>query len=167
MPQPKRILEFLPHWVLGFWVWARLCHGVESGYSQKARYDIIKGIIARYKQTEEEITAGTRQRYRSGDIIRQQKDSRLGQSTNTWFLRGGTTCTLTVHCTPGSKLKTLVCNRIGSRPGPGGGLTRIIEESGESVMSGLKKSDPFSDIVCPFLNKCSTDSKTDCIVSFH
>ena len=133
-----------------------------SGYSQKVRYDTIKGIIARYKQTEEEITAGTRQRYRSGDIIRQQKDSKLGQSTNTWFLRGGTTCTLTVQCTPGSKLKTLVCNRIGSRPGPGGGLTRVIEESGESVMLGLKKSDPFSDNVCPFPNKCSTDSKTDC-----
>ena len=48
------------------------------------------------------------------------------------------------------------------RPGPGGGLTRVIEESGESVMSGLKKSDPFSDNVCPFPNKCSTDSKTDC-----
>ena len=56
----------------------------------------------------------------------------------------------------------MVSNRIGSRPGPGGGLTRVIEESGESVMSGLRKSDPFSDNVCPFQNKCSTDSKTDC-----
>ena len=40
-----------------------------SGYSQKVRYDIIKGIIARYKQTEEEITAGTRQIYCSGDLF--------------------------------------------------------------------------------------------------
>ena len=133
-----------------------------SGYPVNTRFHIIKGILTRQKQIETEISEGIRRRYRSGKEIRNQKINKLGNSINTWFLKGGNTCTMTVQCTPGAVLKDRVQKAVGTLPGPDGGFTKIIEESGSSVMSGLKVSNPFNTYECKFQDKCSSDSKTDC-----
>ena len=93
-----------------------------SGYSQIVRFETIKGIMMRQRQVELEIIEGVRKRYRSGAEIRSQKSSKMGKSLNTWFLRAGNTCTLSVQCTPGSKLKKVVHSNIGNIEGPTGSI---------------------------------------------
>ena len=136
-----------------------------SGYCYTTRLDTIKGILARMVQIEELITDGTRQKYRDGKTIRDQKDNRLGKSTNTWFLKSGATSTLNVQCTPGASLKARVQKVMEKLRGPDNGLTKVIEESGISVMSGLKVSDPYQNMGCQYPEKCSADGQTDCSVS--
>ena len=56
----------------------------------------------------------------------------------------------------------MVHDKVGKLPGPDKGLTKVIEESGKSILNGLKKSDPFCDNQCKFARQCYADSKTDC-----
>ena len=118
--------------------------------------------MMRQRQVELEIIEGVRKRYRSGAEIRLQKSNKMGKSLNTWFLRAGNTCTLSVQCTPGSKLKKVVHTNIGNIEGPDKGFTKVIEEPGKCILSGLKKSDPFASNICQYNTKCNADTNTDC-----
>ena len=89
-----------------------------SGYEEKMRIDVIRGILTREKQMTDEIARGETVRYRSGSAIRLQKEMRVGKSVNTWFLRAGNTCTLNVQCTPGSLLRNAVHEKVGTILGP-------------------------------------------------
>ena len=133
-----------------------------SGYNYWTRYSIIWGIVMRQRQVELEIREGTRQRFRSGREIRDQKENRPDQAPNTWFLRGSNTCTLNVQCTPNSALKNTVQSAIGKHQGPDGGTTMVIEDSGTSVMSGLRRPDPFLSNTCQYQTRCYADENTDC-----
>ena len=67
-----------------------------SGYFAPYRIDILKGILIRVKQVDEEIAQGTRARYRSFSEILTQKKQKSGQFTNTWFLKNDVTQILKV-----------------------------------------------------------------------
>ena len=73
-----------------------------SGYDERYRYTLLKGILERRRQMNEKIEAGTWTRYRSRQQIILQKAKSLGKYANTWFLRGDTMNTLMIQLTPNS-----------------------------------------------------------------
>ena len=72
-----------------------------SGYYAPYRFQILKGLLNRVKQIEDEVKSGSRDRYRSREAILLQKKQSVGNFTNTWFLKGDITNVLKVPCTPG------------------------------------------------------------------
>ena len=65
-----------------------------SGYDHRYRLQMIKGVLNLDTKEKADIVAGNRVRYRSGREIRSQKASRVGGSSDTWFLVEGATVTL-------------------------------------------------------------------------
>ena len=62
-----------------------------SGYTEKVRRDIVKGVLERGKQVESEIEAGTRVRFRTREEIDEMKGKNKHRHRSTWYLRGGAT----------------------------------------------------------------------------
>ena len=58
-----------------------------SGYDQKFRFTLLKGILDREKVNNAEILSGARTKYRCHSQIMSMKASRLGKHNSTWFLR--------------------------------------------------------------------------------
>ena len=56
------------------------------GYNEEFGYNMMKGILEREIECERLISKGERVRYRSGEQIRSQKNTKLGTSNNTWYL---------------------------------------------------------------------------------
>ena len=67
-----------------------------SGFDHQYRYTLLKGILKRQAQIEEDIREGKRIQYRSRDEITRQKEARLGKHTNTWFLKNDVINTLKI-----------------------------------------------------------------------
>ena len=107
------------------------------------------------------IQSGERVRYRSGPQIREQKSRKIGNSANTWFMKGEWTNTVKVQCSPEGRLRDLVQNKLNEVRGPDGGLTKVVESVGMSVHSVLKKN-PFVSSKCKYNEECFNDSKDDC-----
>ena len=61
---------------------------------------------------------------------------------STCYLNGGATGVLFVPATLGSSLCREARKEIGEMRCPDGGLTKVIETGGASIMAGLAKSDP-------------------------
>ena len=133
-----------------------------SGYDHKYRVQALNGILKLEKEIECKIIDGQRLRYRPGCIIKQQKRVKYGGYADTWFLKEGFTNTMLVQCIVDSDLKREMFKTVGSIIGPDGGKTKIIEKAGRSLMSGLRKGDPYYDGECPYKNKCIADENTDC-----
>ena len=133
-----------------------------SGYGPKTRKDIIRGVLERSKVMEENIRNGTMKRYRNRDEIIASKESSKGRFKNTWFLRGEHTCVMKVQPTPNSELSAVIRGKIKDSRAPDGGLTKVVEGGGLSIIAGLTKSDPFRSYICPFNDVCWTTPKTDC-----
>ena len=111
-----------------------------SGYDQKFRYELLKGIQAREAQIEQEINSGNRVRYRSREQILEQKAKSLGKYPNTWFLRGPIQNTLKVPGAPESRIVNTIREKFGKdRLGTEGGATKFVELGGKLTTSGLSK----------------------------
>ena len=101
-----------------------------SGYSEKVRRDIVKGVLERGKQVESEIEAGNRVRFRTREEIDEMKSKNKHRHRSTWYLRGGATGVLCVPATPGSQLCKRIREGIKEMWCPDGGLTKVVELGG-------------------------------------
>ena len=133
-----------------------------SGYGFYTRRDILKGVLDRSKAIEEDIRGGIRKRFRNRLEIKKGKDTLKGKHNNTWFLRGENTGVMMVQPTPNGELSKMVRNKISGCRAPDGGLTKVVEKGGKSIIAGLSKPDPFRTNSCPFPDKCWCTQKTDC-----
>ena len=132
-----------------------------SGYTQKERYNTVKGAVQRYRQIRDMVTKGEKiSIYRSGEEIRDKKSMSKCWS-NTWFLKGNVCNTVSCPVTPGGVLKrnlTKVVN-IGNNDR----VTQVIEDGGKPIHSGLSISDPMRTDGCIFRDEnCIVDTKYKC-----
>ena len=125
-----------------------------SGYPESTRRDIVKGVLERSEEVEKEIREGTRIRFRTRSEIDEQKRKDKNRHRNTWYLKGGATGVLFVPATPGSQLCKQVREGIKDMRCPDGGLTKVVEAGGASILAGLGRSDPFRVLECPFEEVC-------------
>ena len=75
-----------------------------SGYNEKYRLNMIKGIVNRVKQIEDNIRAGRWQRYRSDSQTRSDKLNRPGRYSSTWYLQNGVRDTVQTSIKPNGTL---------------------------------------------------------------
>ena len=139
-----------------------------SGYNHEYRFTLLRGILQRKDQLEECFESGEKTRYRSRDQISSQKQSRLGKYPNTWFLKGDVGNTLKVPYTPSGKLKSLIDAKLRSKglETADGCFTKVIEMAGNSISSGLKKSQNFGgDVGCHFASRCLISEEDDCRIT--
>ena len=137
-----------------------------SGYTQPYRFQILKGVLNRSKQIEDEIKSGTRIRYRTSQQIHDQKRSQTGNFPNTWFLKGDTTSILKIPCTPNSKLVNLMREKIGSSRGPDGGLTKFVEMGGLPISLTFPMKEYLTGTTgCQFEEKCLINDDQDCRIT--
>ena len=104
-----------------------------SGYDHAYRFQTLKGVINRAKQIEDEISNGTRIRYRTKIQIDQSKRNTTGNFPNTWFLRNETTNILKVPCTPNSILVNNMKQKAGQSRGPNNGFIKFVEMGGVPI----------------------------------
>ena len=69
---------------------------------------------------------------------------------------------LFVPATPGSQLCKQVREGIKDMRCPDGGLTKVVEAGGASILAGLGRSDPFRVLECPFEEVCWVKGGVDC-----
>ena len=137
----------------------------KSGYDHAYRLDVLQGLLEWRRTNEEDIQQGRKTRYRSGEQIREMKaEDRLGHS-NTWFLRGEITSTLSVQATTGGELAANVQAKIRDMRAPDGGLVKVTEKAGKSHLSGLLSPDPMMAKGCKWLQSCLVDEKGSCWTS--
>ena len=131
-----------------------------SRYNEEFRYNMMRGILEREIECEKLISKGERVRYRSGEQIRSQKSTKLGTSSNTWYLRGKWTNVVQVQCTPDGTLRSMIQDKIDKVIGPDKGYTKVIESTGCAVTLGVKKN-PFKTNECKYRGECFAKD-TDC-----
>ena len=137
-----------------------------SGYFAPYRFSILKGILNRIRQCNEEIRLGTRRKYRSREEILACKKSKSGNFVNTWFLKQDITQILKVPCTPGSKLVQKYRDVCGQSRGPDGGRTKYVEMGGTPISLLFPNKDNFGgNSGCHFRTKCYIDESQDCRIS--
>ena len=66
----------------------------------------------------------------------------------TWYRGDGSTATITVPATQGSKLARMFRETIRLNPGPIGTKVKVVEQPGQQVMAGLGKNNPFPRKTC-------------------
>ena len=66
---------------------------------------VLKGILNLRAMEEAHIRSGKKVRYRSGEQIKAQKASKVGNFSDTWFLKDGFTVTLKFQCIKSRLLK--------------------------------------------------------------
>ena len=133
-----------------------------SGYDAQYRYSIIKAVLDRVQQCEDDIGSGNRVRNRNRKQIEADKARKSGKFNNTWFLSGNKTVVLNVPITPGGELANKLGKAVGDLKGPDNGTTKIVESSGQLITAGLTKSDPFKVKECPYPTKCIAKHDVDC-----
>ena len=137
-----------------------------SEYDNAKKFQTLKGVINRAKQIEDEISNGTRIRYRTKIQIDQSKRNTTGNFPNTWFLRNETTNILKVPCTPNSILVNNMKQKAGQSRGPDNGLTKFVEMGGEpiSLLFPMKEFLTGSK-GCQYAPKCYISENQDCRVT--
>ena len=139
-----------------------------SGFDENYRITLLKGILDRQKQMEDDFMAGRKTRYRSRAQISEQKAARIGKFTDTWFLRGQIGNILKVPYTPGGKFKQMVGRNLSAK-----GIdtadkcgTKVVELAGKSFLSGLARAENFGgNTGCHMGNECLIHDEADCRVS--
>ena len=137
-----------------------------SGYLAPYRFQILKGVLNRQQQIEEEIARGDRVRFRNRLQIVTQKQQTVGNYPNTWFLKADTTNILKIPCTPQSKLVNLVREKSGNTRGPDGGLTKFVEMGGLPISLMFPNKDQFGgNLGCQYGVKCYIAENQDCRIA--
>ena len=79
-----------------------------SGYSQKERYEAIRGAVMRQEEMKRKLEQGEIQSlHRGRREIQASKERKGGLQASTWYLRGQTARTVRCDPTPGSRLCNL------------------------------------------------------------
>ena len=128
-----------------------------SGYNERFRHDMVKGVIERWDRVEQEVREGERVMYRNRKEIKDHKVQSGGRSSSTWFMKGGVSGTVSVPITKNSALKESLTREISSLKGPDDGTTKVIERGGENITAGLSNMNPNRLPGCTF-------SSSECIV---
>ena len=137
-----------------------------SGYDMQFRRQIIKGVIQRYKQIEDQVNEGSRDWYRSRTQIKDDKLKKGGNNASTWHLKGDVRQTLQMPITPSGMLVRNVRDKINNITGLDGGKTMVLEMGGMPITAGIMKNDPFKPSTCRFGNaNCLVDNANDCMSS--
>ena len=149
--------------------WSEIAHHMSkymncmriSGYSIEERYNTVKGAIHRYNQILDQVSTGSRQSmYRSGEEIRSKKAQAKCWS-NTWFLKGDVTNTVSCPVTPGGALKKQLSNVINQ--GKTVKNIQVIEDGGKPIHCGLSVSDPKRVKGCIYNNdECMVNPQYRC-----
>ena len=134
---------------------------MHSGYGQSVRQDILKGVLQRWAQMEEE----DRPLYRTREQIQSQKRANKHRHLNTWFLRGGNTVVLNVQATPGGLLAERTRAALKGSSGPDGGTTLAQQREGKGILAEIRRADPFMPLGCPYEDKCSVVETQTCWTS--
>ena len=100
------------------------------------------------------VEGGEKVWYRSRDQIINQKRSKMGNYSNTWFLRGENTSVLNTMATPSGDLVRKLREGLRHHKAPDRGSTLVVEMGGISVTSGLFKADPIGSKACPWVQQC-------------
>ena len=89
-----------------------------SGYEERFRSGMMKGIMNRWDQVEQEVKEGNRVMYRDRKEIREHKAMSGGRTSTTWFMKVGVSGTVSVPITRDSKLKNSLAEELSSLRGP-------------------------------------------------
>ena len=120
-----------------------------SGYSEKERFNFIKGAVIRHRAMKDEIKSGLRDSmYRKREQILLAKDKKGGICAATWFLGGNVESTISCQATPGSVLVNLLKKKVGTTAK--GNKRLVVEEGGLPVSIGLKLANPFKTNGCQY-----------------
>ena len=84
-----------------------------SGYDQHYRVNMIKEILERQDQVDQQVRDGIFVKYRSRDQIMDAKSKKIGKHPKTWFLDGTHVNTLKVIATPGGGLNSVKKGALG------------------------------------------------------
>ena len=137
-----------------------------SGYDERYRYQILKGVLERQKQMQDEVAQGNRAKYRSQAQIEDHKRAKLGNFANTWFLNDEITGIMKIPCTPGSKLLSTVRQKSEGSKGPDGGSTKFVEMGGTPVALNFKQTEYLvGQPGCQYSVKCFISEEQDCRIS--
>ena len=101
-----------------------------SGYGPNIRMDLIKGVLKRSREMEEEIRGGNRTRYRNTEQIQANKEAKLGKYPGTCYLRGDFTSTIKVQASQGSKLARGIQGILMQKRSGDGGYIKVVEMAG-------------------------------------
>ena len=108
-----------------------------------------------------EINKGERDTpYRDGKTIRQSKIAKMNWS-NTWFLKGNSTGTISCPTTPGGILKKSLSKKINANRSTYKQLF-VIEDGGQPIHCGLRVADPMRPNGCIYGKSDCTVSKGNC-----
>ena len=122
-----------------------------SGYSEKYRFNVIKGVILRHKELLNKVKSGEIESlYRNRDAIIAMKEQKGGNSSNTWFITNETNNILMTTATPNSELAIKLRETLNNQPMLANGRTKPIEKGGLPTSLGLKMKDPFKQDGCDF-----------------
>ena len=134
----------------------------KSGYNELYRFNVLKGALERMDTFEKQIKDKIIKRYRTRSEIKEMKKLKAGRTNQSFFLRGNVVDTLEVSHTEKGELAQLMRNKLKTIQKPEEGQTQVIERSGRSMMSGLRKEFPHKLPGCDRQVKCSVDPKYNC-----
>ena len=136
-----------------------------SGYSQKERYEAIRGAVMRQEEMKRKLEQGEIQSlHRGRREIQASKERKGGLQASTWYLRGQTARTVRCDPTPGSRL----CKSLNEALNPVGTTERtlVVEEGGVPVTSQVRRGDPFFNGSCRYGDpSCMARQGVDCGLS--
>ena len=136
----------------------------DSGYSEKERYDAIRGACMRHEEMlrkvrEGDITSINRKRKE----ILQTKQDKGGLCAATWYLKGQTSNTVKCQATPQGFLAKELTKVLNKDRGPSDERIKVVEEGGSPAIAAIRKADPFRSENCRFRDPaCIVEKSRDC-----
>ena len=120
-----------------------------SGYSEKERYEAIRGSVMRQEEMKRKVEMGEIvSLHRDRKQIIASKERKGGFQASTWYLQGSTSRTVRVDPTPGG----ILCKEVNKILNPEGcsERTHVVEEGGIPVTTSVRRNDPFYSGTCRY-----------------
>ena len=115
-----------------------------AGYTFKDREIVATRILAKYDTDIRNYTTEGKNIYRS----KTERQNDIKATKSTWFRELGATATIKVPMTNNSALAKQLREVLVKFPGPKGTTTKVVEQPGIPILSGLSNSNPFKTIDC-------------------
>ena len=132
-----------------------------SGYSNRERFDAIRGAVMRYEEMCNRVDNGIiKSLHRDRKEIIRSKVLKGGYCASTWYLKNDTSSTIRCAPTPGGELAKLITRALNKE---GSERTLVMENGGIPVTSQVRKNDPFFEGGCKYGDEsCMTQYNVDC-----
>ena len=113
-----------------------------SGYSEKDRFETIRGAHMRYQEMRSKVEKGEIQSLnRQKKEIQKMKEDKGGLTAGSWFLKGNIRRVMTCKPTPNGQLAVNLKKALNTDVSRGTVL--VTEDGGQPAVSYIKKTDPF------------------------